>query len=157
MNQMSNIYDAYKDFSTERFPNIVESDIVSFEERVRIRLPSDYRQFLVNFNGGYFSEPQIVHGNNEVPIDRLTFMHGIRSIHPEAELGKEEDIAMFDDNNPPEIIPVGCTIMGNLVLLVTHPDPEENGSVILKTIESTFYLARGIVHFFALLQKPRYD
>ena len=126
MNQMSNIYDAYKEFSTERFPNIVESDIVSFEERVRIRLPSDYRQFLVNFNGGYFSEPQIVHGNNEVPIDRLTFMHGIRSIHPEAELGKEEDIAMFDDNNPPEIIPVGCTIMGNLVLLVTHPDPEEN-------------------------------
>ena len=157
MNQMSTIYDAYKEFSTERFPNIVESDIVSFEERVRIRLPSDYRQFLVNFNGGYFSEPQIVHGNNEVPIDRLTFMHGIRSIHPEAELGKEEDIAMFDDNNPPEIIPVGCTIMGNLVLLVTHPDPEENGSVILKTIESTFHLARGIVDFFALLQKPRYD
>ena len=66
---------------------------------------------------------------------------------PEAELAKESDLALFDDNYPVEILPVGCTLMGGLVILITHV--EDRGDIALKVAyDGSFYLCSGIRDFF---------
>jgi hypothetical protein len=86
-----------------------------------------------------------------------SFMNGIGATHPTAELASEEDLAMFDDNEPPQILPIGYTFMGNLIFLVTHP--EDRGWIGLTRAfsDQSFFLAEGIEEFFGLLHEPPAD
>lgn len=60
-------------------------------------------------------------------------------------------MALFDDNYPAQLVPIGYTIMGNLIGLITHE--ELNGRIILKIAfkDDWFLLAEGIEEFFGLL------
>lgn len=153
---MSKIEEAYNKFCIERFPLPSVHEVSELETRIAVTFPDDYRRFLLAFNGGYFREPRILPPIKECPLDRLTFMHGIRATHPTSELGSDADLAIFDDNNPPEVVPVGYTMMGGLILLVTHP--EGFGEVLYKEPYGDFYfLADGIERFFGLLREPPGD
>jgi len=90
----------------------------------------------------------------ECPLDRLAFMSGIGATHSVAELASEADLALFDDNDPPQILPIGYTLMGNLIFLVTHP--EDRGCIALKKAfsDEVYPLAEGIEEFFGLLREP---
>ena len=80
-------------------------------------------------------------------------MHGIGASHPTAELARENDLALFDNNEPPEIVPIGRSPTGNLLLLITHPDGR--GQILLKeAYGGSFFLAEGINEFFELLREP---
>jgi hypothetical protein len=147
----------YFKFCKERFPLPLEKQVADLERRIGISLPADYRQFLLKYNGGFFTEPEIVPQVEECPLDRLTYMNGIGATHPDAELASKEDLALFDDNDPPQILPIGYTIMGNLIILITHK--YNNGSIILKKSfsDDMFFLANGIEEFFGLLREPLED
>ncbi len=147
---------AYRRFCTERFPLPAESDIQRVESRIGVPLPHDYRWFLTKFNGGIFSEPRILPLTEDCPVDRLTFLHGIGAGYPDAELASDHDLALFDDNDPAQVLPVGYTITGGLILLTTHV--EERGSILLKVaFGGSFYLCGGIRDFFVLLSEPPPD
>jgi hypothetical protein len=147
---------AYDRFCQERFSLPDEAAISDLEKRINVAFPSDYRRFLLDFNGGIFTEPQIIAATPGCPIDRLTFMHGLGATHPTVELGRKRDLAIFDDNDPPQIVPIGYTIMGAFILLVVHPDG--SGRILLKkAFGDSFLLASGIDEFFGLLQEPLYD
>ena len=119
---MTVIEAAYNAFSRERFPLPTEMQLADLEQRIGVTFPDDYRRFVLAYNGGYFVEPDIVPPVKGCPVDCLTFMYGIARSHPSAELASRRSLALFADNDPPQIVPVGYTIMGNLILLVTHPE-----------------------------------
>jgi hypothetical protein len=131
-----------------------EKQVADLEQRIGIRLPDDYRQYLLDYNGGYFTEPDIIPPIKECPLDCLNSMNGIGAPHPSAELASRGDLSLFDDNNPPQILPIGYTLMGNLIFLVTRP--EDRGCIWLKKafFGESFFLAAGIEEFFELLHQP---
>ena len=147
---------AYQRFCRERFPLPTESNIADLEGRIGVSLPDDYREFILDFNGGYFTEPDIVPPSDECPTDCLTCMRGIGATFPGAELARPRDLALFDDNDPPQIVPVGYTMMGGLIILVTHPN--ERGRILYKeAFGGSYFLAHGIEEFFELLHEPTAD
>jgi hypothetical protein len=149
---MTTITDAYDRFSKERFPLPSESQLKSLEQRIGVSLPDDYRQFVLQFNGGYFNEPDITPVGDNCPRDVLAFLYGIGASHEEAELGMPSRTALFDNNDPPYILPIGDTGMGGLIILVT--EPEGRGGIFLKQAFGSFhYLTKSIEEFFELLRR----
>jgi len=150
---MTTIEDAYRKFSTERFPLPSQSQLDELERRIGVAFPEDYRQFVLQFNGGYFTEPEITPVGEGCPESMLTCLYGIVASHPYAELGQPSDIGLFDDNDPPKIVPIGDTPMGSLIILVT--EAEGRGEIFLKEAYGDFYfLADSIEEFFELLREP---
>lgn len=154
---MTAIDTAYRQFCRERFALPSETHVTDLERRIGATFPDDYRRFLLACNGGYFTEPRIVPPREECPLDRLTFMHGIGATHRTSELANAADLAFFDDNDPPRVVPIGYTLMGGLILL-NMPPGEGTGTIIYKKAFGDFYfLAQIITEFFGLLQKPHDD
>lgn len=150
---MSPIEIVFDKFASERFPLPTEQQLNALETRIGVTFPDDYREFLLNFNGAYFSDPQIIPPDAACPSDGLESMFGIGATHPTVELGRVSDLVLFQDNDPPQIVPIGETCCGHLIILITHP--EERGSILLKQASGDFfYLADGIEEFFSLLREP---
>ncbi len=151
---MSRIENAYQQFCKKRFPLPSKKQVAKLERRIGIQLPSDYRQYLLEYNGGFFTEPRIAPPEEGCPLDRLTFLSGIGASTPSAEFASEANLALFDDNEPPQLIPIGYTMMGNLLYLITSA--ENNGWIGMKKAfsDDCWFLAEGIADFFGLLQNP---
>lgn len=150
---MMSIEYAYSRFSSERFGLPSESQLHDLEQRIGVTFPEDYRRFVLEFNGGYFNKPEIIPVSADCPQEELAFLNGIGASHWEAELGAPPTLALFDDNDPPQIVPVGETEMGGLIILITRA--EGRGQIFLKQAFGDFYyLADGIEPFFGLLREP---
>src|SRR5262249_13482659 len=113
---MNTIDHAYSQFCRKRFPLPSLASIANMEPEIGVVFPDDYRKFLLEYNGGWFTEPDIV-APPGAPEDALTFMHGIGASHPRAELARPHELAIWDDNDPPQIVPIGYTLMGYFVML----------------------------------------
>ena len=147
------IEEAYRRFSTERFGIPSEEQIGELETRIGVVFPDDYRRFVLEFNGGYFNEPEITPVGEGCPHDALTCLHGIGAPHHRGELARPSRLALFDDNDPPIIVPIGHTSMGGLIILIT--EAEGRGEIFFKEAFGGFYyLAEGIEEFFGLLREP---
>ena len=153
---MTSIDDAYDRFARKRFPHPSDAQLTELERNINVTLPADYRRFVLDFNGGYFTDPAIQPVGEVCPRETLNCLFGIGAAHPTAELGRPEDLALFDDNDPPEIVPIGSTGMGGLIILLTHP--EGRGAIFLKQAFGGFYyLSEGIEGFFDLLRDTPAD
>jgi hypothetical protein len=135
---MNTIEFAYRRFSRERFPLPTEAQLRALEDRIKVEFPDDYRKFLLKFNGGYFIEPEITPVGEGCPHDALTFLSGIAANHWEAEVGDHRTMGLFDENDPPKILPIGDTAMGGLIILDTAPG-EGRGTIYLKQAYGDFY------------------
>ena len=146
---MSNTESVYGKYCDGRFPLPSEEDVIKLETRLGVSLPPEYRQYILNYNGGYFSDPTIVSTNPDCPEDGLSTLWGIHAPLPFAELG--HDVINFDDNTPAQILPIGDTTRGNLLFIVTHP--RDYGNVCMKIAFSSnaFFLAESLEEFFLLI------
>lgn len=45
---------AYRRFAVRRFPLPSEEQLVEVERQLGVRLPEEYREYILDFNGGYF-------------------------------------------------------------------------------------------------------
>jgi len=149
---------AYERFQVKRFPLPTEEQVVALERRLKIPLPGHYRQFILEFNGGCFPEPSpfITPLHEECPWDCLNVLWGIGASYTFAELA--HDVDLFDGNDPPIILPIGNTDMGNLLYLTTQDAPDY-GSVCLKLAFSwtCFVIADTMEEFFGLLRREPPD
>jgi hypothetical protein len=152
-NTMDAIALAYAAFCEERFPLPSERDVSALERHLGIAFPVDFRKYIKDYNGGFFSEPAFRGPNPECPDCLLSLMHGIRATDKCAELGSDADMVLFSDNDPIQVLPIGATAGGNLLLLLL--DPEHFGEIVLKPISSQqcYFLASGIQEFFSLLRE----
>ena len=140
----------YSKFCTTRFAMPTVEHVTRLEEQIGVSFPEDYRDFLLTFNGGCFSNPRIVAPGKDTPAEYLQYMYAIGAPARTLELGSKVSLAFFDDNDPPQVIPIGRTPTNSLILLITHP--EENGSIVLKVaFGGFFFLSSGIEEFFGLL------
>jgi hypothetical protein len=145
---------AYARFSRKRFPLPTEAQVRALEERIKVELPAEYRKFILEFNGGYFNEPDIAPVVTGCPHDALTQLNGIGAPSWAAELGDARNMGLFDDNDPPKILAIGDTAMGGLIILSTGLG-DSCGSIHLKKAFGDFYfLADSIERFFSLLREP---
>ncbi len=129
--------------------------MAELERRLKIRLPQEYRSFLLEFNGGYFEDADIVPVEEGCPQDGLDYLCGIASGDGQmlSELGNAIDVDLFDNNDPMVSLPIGGTGMGGLIVLSLWP--EEAGTILYKKPLGDFYLlADGIEEFFELLTDP---
>jgi hypothetical protein len=150
---MTAIDDAYRRFARVRFPLPTEDQLADVEQRIGVVFPDDYRRFILEFNGGYFDDPVIRPVEEACPEVILACLSGIGASHEYAELGEPSTLSLFDDNDPPKIVPIGYTIMGGLILLDTAPG-EGRGAIYYKQAFGDFYfLADSVEEFFALLRE----
>jgi hypothetical protein len=146
------IDDCYRRFSTERFLIPSEAEVAEFQRRIGVQLPERYRQFLLEYNGGYFNEPRIRAADPETPSDSLTCLHGLGASQEDGELDVKWRLNLFEDNSPPKVLPIGHTALGGSVVLVTQP--QDSGTILFKKVFGDFYyLADGIEEFFGLLHE----
>jgi len=135
---MSRIDVAYEKFCKTRFPLPTDAQIAKLERRIGTKLPDDYRSFLLRYNGGYFQEPDIECTCPGCPEDALNDLYGIGATVPAAELTSESILTVFDDKRPARILPIGYTISGNLLVLITRPG-KDRGAIMLKEASSDNY------------------
>jgi hypothetical protein len=151
-----NIDAVYQTFPIERFALPTEEQVAALESRLKVKLPQHFRDFMLLYNGGGFAEPYpfMAPPQKECPVDRLTALWGIGASYRFAELG--HDVDLFDDNDPPIVLPIGGTQMNNLLYLVTA-DAEDRGSVCLKLAGNwtSFVLADTMDEFFGLLRRSK--
>src|SRR5437870_4166884 len=98
---MNSMDAAYGTFCKERFPLPSEKEVNDLEDRLGIRLPPDYRRFLLGYNGGLFTDPEFLSPVKGCPAGRLECMKGIGTKTSRTELASTVDLALFDDNDPP--------------------------------------------------------
>ena len=96
---MTTIKRAYDQFSTKRFS--LPSEFRAFRTRrwqLGVRLPDDYRGFVLKFNGGYFNKPEITPVGEGCPQGhsclslwnrRVTSRSGIRTTKPNGALRRQ--------------------------------------------------------------------
>jgi len=126
--------------------------VAALEAKINVRFPDDFRQFLLEYNGGYFNEPQITPTTEGCPRDALTFLSGIGASHWEADLGDSRAFDLFDDNDPPKILSIGDTALGGLIILDVAPGDGRGELYYKQAFGDFFYLADNIEHFFSLLR-----
>jgi len=78
---MTTIESAYNRFSVERFPLPSEAQVAELEQRIGVRLPDEYRSFILEFNGGYFKCPEITPVGEGCPLETLEILFGIGASH----------------------------------------------------------------------------
>lgn len=78
---------AYQRFAIERFPLPTTAELESLERRMKVELPADFRQYLLDYNGGWFDENDIRSVEPDMPQAGLDVMFGLHSSHPYHELG----------------------------------------------------------------------
>jgi hypothetical protein len=138
---MKEIASAYKRFATERFRLPSKKQLLVFERRIKSKLPSDFRQYVLEFNGGIFEYSEIVPDHDECPSSRLSDTNGLGSRYKCFELNQPRGWNLFDDNDPPKIIPIGGTPMGDFIMLVTELG-ETPGAILFKQAFGEFLLPR---------------
>ncbi|MBX7106428.1 MAG: SMI1/KNR4 family protein [Gemmataceae bacterium] len=134
-----------------------ESEVVDFERGLGVTLPKHYRDFILSYNGGLFCDPYIIGNSPTFPIDQLAELFGIRASLDSLELAAPWRLSLFEDNHPLQVLPIGGTPTGNLLILITRPDPNERGAVVLKMAwkDECHFLADSMEEFFGLLDANR--
>lgn len=101
-----------------RFEPVSDRDVFSLEEKIKTRLPEDYRNFILDFNGG-FPTPNIFYISPYQQESRLSIFYGITSkkscdIWANA-LNSYEDMGR-------SFLPIGEDPGGNQIYISLHPD-----------------------------------
>lgn len=125
---------------SNRFGKLSESGIADFEVKFSILLPTDYKDFLLEHNGGC-PKPN----TNRFPETDVQWIYGIHQYDYWANL--IEHIDMFKERIPSDTIPIANDSGGNLFLLSLRNDSkgevwfwnheeeaEENGHEYLENI-----------------------
>lgn len=126
----------YSLHSTRRFSLPSVQQIDDFEAKIGRVLPKSYRNFLLSYNGGYFDEPSFTAPFEDGFSDRLNHLYGIGIENREDDLVSNIDI--FDDNLPVLLLPIGYTMMGNLLIMPF--ESEDAGMILLKKAWTQEYL-----------------
>ena len=104
----------------KKFGGALDNDIIQFENHVGMELPKDYRQFLLNTNGGHFVEEihtfWVEELKQDIGIDVLFGFHDARSLC----LNNWYD--EYSEDLLENTIIIGNSISSGLILLIWQDD-----------------------------------
>lgn len=156
---MNSIKTAYDNYCELRFPATTENAISELESRLEISFPPHYRDYLLEWNGGYFENTSIVPPCTDDEDEEAYFpsatvegMFGIGASKAAedtayAELGRDHHIHLWDDNDPIVLLPIGDTSVGAFITLWLGEDGF--GEVALKTFDEYFPIGETMEEFFS--------
>jgi cell wall assembly regulator SMI1 len=105
---------------------VAEKRLSNFEREIGATLPIEYRQFLLNFNGGSPAPDNVdIEGMPESPTDVQEFF-GIGASDESSDLSWNKET--FSDRIPTQMLPIACDSGGNLFCLSLAN--EDSGKVI---------------------------
>ena len=108
-------------YDANEFGKLTSEKLMEFEQAYKLKLPDDYRLFLLTYNGGSPS-PEVVdfieHGKKQSDI--VNYLCGIHEGEYWASL--EWHMEMFKQRIPAGFIPFGYDPGGNLFLLGTNDE-----------------------------------
>ena len=158
---MTHIQNVYNLFCTERFPLPTADEVQSFESDVGMNLPLAYKRYLLDFNGGVFSDA-VIHFDEPLSYewrdgvvtqdsDELDFMYGFHATLPAAEIGQHFDLSLRDASGKVDFLPIGYTTIGGLLMISLS---ERSFGFILIHFPSAdvFEIARNLDAFFGLIR-----
>jgi hypothetical protein len=94
--------------TTEGARPITENEIGEFERRQQVRLPDQYKMFLLASNGGRPERDMVkLVGIKENPVARIHFFFGIGD--PEESCDLDWNREVFSDRIPREFLPIATT------------------------------------------------
>lgn len=96
------------------FSGATEDQLSALERRIGATLPDDYRQFLIEHNGGRPSPREFVAVDGDEG-SAVHFFFTLDSNAPFYQLTKKLDV--YRDRIPRKLLPIACDPFGNLVLL----------------------------------------
>lgn len=106
----------------EQNPPVSENELLLFEEENCLRLPIDYRSFLLSSNGGRpipSAFPIIGFPNN--PFGNLQLFFGVND--PCSSTNLEDTFRMYVDQIPYGILPIACTDCDDFICLDMRLSP----------------------------------
>ena len=142
---------AYDRYCTERPPLPTEERISAIEDELGITFPGHYRDFLLNYNGGWFGgHPELYSEEYVIPKITLSNLFGVDTGDEYLKLNDWSRIHTWDDNDPIIILPIGKTPNGFYIVLVAKVTEEDYGQIYLRTFDDIFFLDEDIEEFFEL-------
>ncbi len=142
----------YQKYVRKRFSLPTEKEVAALEERINAKFPPEYRWFLLRYNGGWFKENSLENFDDRISGRCVDCLYGIKAGHESAELGNRADMALFDDNDPPQIVIIGNTVMNQLIVLGVHP--ENYGEIYFKTFTEFIFMTDSLEEFFGMISDP---
>jgi ankyrin repeat protein len=104
---------------SQRFGPASEDDIRAFERQYSMTLPSDYRAFLLEHNGGR-PEPSTFD-----IVNNASAVHYLYGLHAGPNWASLPDtVDAFRDRMPAELLPIGADPLGNQICLAVASDHE---------------------------------
>jgi hypothetical protein len=97
-----------------QFGALRDGELRDFEVTNNIKLPEDYKKFLIEFNGG---EP--VPNGNEDPSTVVSYILGMHNGDYHASLYKHIDI--FKNRVPVGTFPIASDVFGNIFIMSVDP------------------------------------
>ncbi len=123
-------HDFYRLHCTKRFgPAPTAEELDEIARNLQVILPAHYRRFIREHNGGRFDDPVFVVSGRQY---RLSELYGVRADTNDVELFSPSSLSLFDDNDPVQVVPIGYSCGGDLLLLVVATDGDDFGRVLLK-------------------------
>ena len=97
-----------------QFGAVTEAGLAQFEARHQIALPEEYKQFLLQSNGGrpvpdVFGVPGWAHHSSSI--------HGFLGIHTGPDWQLERACRVYAERVPCDLMPIACDDFGNIVCL----------------------------------------
>jgi cell wall assembly regulator SMI1 len=134
---------------------VTEAQVAKLEEEMGIRLPSEYRQFLLKHNGGY-PEPDgfVIHGRTE---DEDGMVDRFLAIHDGEHDNLSRYLKWYKGRLPRNLFPVAHDPGGNLICISTsgadvgkvyfwdHDEEVEEG--VVPDYRNVYLLADDFVRF----------
>ncbi|ELR64586.1 hypothetical protein C942_02399 [Photobacterium marinum] len=103
-------------------PKLSEFELDSLEKKLKTRLPKDYRDFLLQFNGGEPQEDTIDFDGDKINISgaSIGYFYGLGTGSEDIQVCME----LIGDIIPDGLIPFADTPEGNYFLISTRSDSE---------------------------------
>jgi hypothetical protein len=102
-------------FIYDSFSPVTEDEIAEFEDKHNLLLPTDYKEFLLQHNGGR-PEPNMF-PIRDFPYDTHGLMGWFYGIDDDFDLSLAENIETHTGRIPDDLIPIGHDPGGNLICL----------------------------------------
>lgn len=99
----------------EKFQKTTEKQIAKFEVKKSIKLPKDYRQFLLEYNGGRPMEYEFKISKNNSDTVIFFLGLGVKKNHPNYDL--ETNLIVYKNRMPSELLPIADDPFGNKICL----------------------------------------
>jgi hypothetical protein len=137
-----------------------ERSLVAFERKLSVKLPEDYREFLLRTNGGYPADDlqfQFIEGDRESD----SVLGEFYTLAQDSELGTlQEGLETFvnADRMPPWCLPIADDAFGNQICLSLNQD--DFGAIYFWNHEledispaNLYRIARSFIEFIAMLKE----